>query len=148
MISKHDSRELIAEVERSAGLHLDVPRSAQVEILEPDKESKFVIIDGRFTFVRGGDDGGTMDPFYGNWGVDGLYVFWKFDGSGATWMAQLVDAYLVAAGSAQSYFGHDELAVHAPGMKTIDDALEVRGRIFGAFELPNSRRIRPAAWRV
>ena len=51
-VSKHDSRELIAEVERSAGINLDVPRSAQVEIIEPDEESKFVVIDGRFTFVR------------------------------------------------------------------------------------------------
>ena len=45
------------------------------------------------------------------------------------------DSLIVAAGSAQSYFGHDEFGLHAPGMKTIDDALEVRGRIFGAFEL-------------
>jgi NADH:quinone reductase (non-electrogenic) len=45
------------------------------------------------------------------------------------------DTLIVAAGSAQSYFGHDEFALHAPGMKTIDDALEVRGRIFGAFEV-------------
>jgi NADH:quinone reductase (non-electrogenic) len=45
------------------------------------------------------------------------------------------DSLIVAAGATQSYFGHDEFAVHAPGMKTIDDALEVRGRIFGAFEV-------------
>ncbi|HYW28237.1 MAG TPA: NAD(P)/FAD-dependent oxidoreductase [Gaiellales bacterium] len=45
------------------------------------------------------------------------------------------DTLIVAAGAAQSYFGHDEFAVHAPGLKTIDDALEVRGRIFGAFEV-------------
>ena len=45
------------------------------------------------------------------------------------------DSLIVAAGSAQSYFGHDEFAAHAPGMKTVDDALEVRGRIFGSFEL-------------
>src|SRR3954465_1522815 len=45
------------------------------------------------------------------------------------------DSLIVAAGSTQSYFGHDEFAVHAPGMKTIDDALELRGRIFGAFEM-------------
>lgn len=45
------------------------------------------------------------------------------------------DSLVVAAGATQSYFGHDEFAVHAPGMKTIDDALELRGRIFGAFEL-------------
>jgi NADH dehydrogenase len=45
------------------------------------------------------------------------------------------DSLIVAAGAAQSYFGHDEFGVHAPGMKTIDDALELRGRIFGAFEM-------------
>jgi NADH:quinone reductase (non-electrogenic) len=45
------------------------------------------------------------------------------------------DSLILAAGAAQSYFGHEEFAAHAPGMKTIDDALEVRGRIFGAFEV-------------
>jgi NADH dehydrogenase len=45
------------------------------------------------------------------------------------------DSLIVAAGASQSYFGHDEFAEHAPGMKSIDDALELRGRIFGAFEL-------------
>jgi NADH dehydrogenase len=45
------------------------------------------------------------------------------------------DSLIVAAGAGQSYFGNDHFAEHAPGMKTIDDALEVRGRILGAFEL-------------
>jgi NADH dehydrogenase len=45
------------------------------------------------------------------------------------------DSLLVAAGSGQSYFGNDRFAEFAPGMKSIDDALELRGRIFGAFEL-------------
>jgi NADH:ubiquinone reductase (H+-translocating) len=45
------------------------------------------------------------------------------------------DSLIVAAGAAQSYFGHDEFSEFAPGMKTIDDALELRGRIFGAFEM-------------
>ncbi len=45
------------------------------------------------------------------------------------------DTLIVAAGAGQSYFGRDEFATYAPGMKTIDDALEVRGRIFTAFEL-------------
>lgn len=48
------------------------------------------------------------------------------------------DSLIVAAGAAQSYFGHDEFGRFAPGMKTIDDALELRGRIFGAFELAES----------
>ena len=45
------------------------------------------------------------------------------------------DSLIVAAGVNQSYFGHDELARYAPGMKTIDDARELRRRIFGAFEM-------------
>ena len=45
------------------------------------------------------------------------------------------DSLIVAAGSGQSYFGHEEFSEYAPGMKSIDDALELRGRIFGAFEL-------------
>ncbi|OBA72563.1 NADH dehydrogenase [Mycobacterium sp. 1554424.7] len=45
------------------------------------------------------------------------------------------DSLIVAAGAGQSYFGNERFAEFAPGMKTIDDALEVRGRILGAFEL-------------
>ncbi|MEZ5098080.1 MAG: NAD(P)/FAD-dependent oxidoreductase [Nocardioides sp.] len=45
------------------------------------------------------------------------------------------DSLIVATGATQSYFGHEEYAAFAPGMKSIDDALELRGRIFGAFEL-------------
>jgi len=44
------------------------------------------------------------------------------------------DSLIVAAGAQQSYFGHDQYAIYAPGMKSIDDALELRGRILGAFE--------------
>jgi NADH dehydrogenase len=54
------------------------------------------------------------------------------------------DSLIVAGGSATSYFGHDEFAMHAPGLKTIDDALEIRGRVLGAFEMaelePDLRR--------
>jgi NADH:ubiquinone reductase (H+-translocating) len=50
------------------------------------------------------------------------------------------DSLIVATGASQSYFGHDEYALHAPGMKTIDDALELRGRIFGAFEIAELER--------
>jgi NADH:ubiquinone reductase (H+-translocating) len=45
------------------------------------------------------------------------------------------DSLIVAAGVTQSYFGHEEFALFAPGMKTLDDALELRRRIFGAFEM-------------
>jgi NADH dehydrogenase len=45
------------------------------------------------------------------------------------------DDLIVAAGVHTSYFGHDEFAAWAPGMKTIADALTIRRRVFGAFEM-------------
>jgi NADH:ubiquinone reductase (H+-translocating) len=45
------------------------------------------------------------------------------------------DSLIVATGASQSYFAYDEYARDAPGMKTIEDALELRGRIFGPFEM-------------
>ena len=44
------------------------------------------------------------------------------------------DSLIVAAGTSQSYFGNDRFAEHAPGLKSVDDALELRGRILSAFE--------------
>lgn len=44
------------------------------------------------------------------------------------------DDLIVGAGVRQSYFGHDEFAEHAPGMKTLEDALTVRRKIYRAFE--------------
>ncbi len=48
------------------------------------------------------------------------------------------DYLILAAGVRQSYFGHDEYAAFAPGMKTIEDARRIRRRIFGAFEMAES----------
>ncbi len=44
------------------------------------------------------------------------------------------DALVIASGSRTSYFGHDEWAERAPGLKSVEDALEVRSRVLGAFE--------------
>ena len=52
------------------------------------------------------------------------------------------DSLIVAAGAGQSYFGNDQFAEFAPGMKSVDDALELRGRIFGAFELAELAALR------
>ncbi|HWH64721.1 MAG TPA: cytochrome d ubiquinol oxidase subunit II, partial [Gaiellales bacterium] len=45
------------------------------------------------------------------------------------------DSLIVAAGAGSSYFGHDELAQNAPGMKTLDDALGLRRRLLQALEM-------------
>lgn len=44
------------------------------------------------------------------------------------------DRLILAAGATHSYFGHDEWEKHAPGLKTLADALEVRQRVLLAFE--------------
>jgi len=44
------------------------------------------------------------------------------------------DYLVLAAGATHSYFGHDAWARHAPGLKSIEDALEIRRRLFVAFE--------------
>lgn len=44
------------------------------------------------------------------------------------------DALLLATGATHAYFGHDEWARHAPGLKTLDDALQLRRHLLLAFE--------------
>jgi len=44
------------------------------------------------------------------------------------------DQLIVAAGATHSYFGRDDWAEHAPGLKTLDDAFEIRRRVLMAFE--------------
>ena len=44
------------------------------------------------------------------------------------------DFLVLATGATHAYFGHDEWAAHAPGLKTLDDATAIRRRILLAFE--------------
>jgi NADH dehydrogenase len=44
------------------------------------------------------------------------------------------DYLVIATGSTHSYFGHDDWAKYAPGLKTLEDAVEIRRRILFAFE--------------
>jgi NADH dehydrogenase len=54
------------------------------------------------------------------------------DGSSASTLAY--DCLIVAAGATHAYFGHEDWAAHAPGLKTLDDALAIRRRVLTAFE--------------
>ena len=58
------------------------------------------------------------------------------------------DHLIVAAGATHSYFGRDEWATHAPGLKTLDDAFDIRRRILLAFEVAEKEDdpARRAAW--
>lgn len=44
------------------------------------------------------------------------------------------DALIIATGARHAYFGHDRWEAHAPGLKTLDDALDMRQRLLLAFE--------------
>lgn len=50
------------------------------------------------------------------------------------------DYLIVASGSTHAYFGHDEWRDHAPGLKTLEDALEIRRRVLLAFERAERER--------
>ena len=50
------------------------------------------------------------------------------------------DYLLVASGATHAYFGHDDWAPHAPGLKTLDDAMKLRRRILLAFEHAENAR--------
>jgi NADH dehydrogenase len=49
------------------------------------------------------------------------------------------DSLIIAAGASHAYFGHDEWQALAPGLKTIEDAIEIRRRVLLAFELAERR---------
>jgi NADH dehydrogenase len=50
------------------------------------------------------------------------------------------DFLILAAGATTSYFGHDEWTQYAPGLKSLEDALDIRRRILLAFELAERER--------
>jgi len=58
------------------------------------------------------------------------------------------DELIVATGATHSYFGNDAWAAHAPGLKTLEDALEIRRRILLAYEHAEREDdpVRRAAW--
>ena len=66
--SKHDSRDYIDRIQSACDVILDTSRSSQVEIIEPEDEVKFVVVDGKYTFVEQGAAGGppSFIPFVGS----------------------------------------------------------------------------------
>src|ERR1043165_3986658 len=50
------------------------------------------------------------------------------------------DYLILAPGTTHSYFGHDEWAPYAPGLKTLEDAIEIRRRALLAFEQAERER--------
>ncbi|WP_027020535.1 NAD(P)/FAD-dependent oxidoreductase [Corynebacterium sputi] len=80
-----------------------------------DNQPNVRVVKGDVTDINTGDQTVTSE-------LGDTTTVWKYD------------HLMLAAGAGQSYFGNDHFAEFAPGMKTIDDALEIRARIIGAFE--------------
>jgi NADH dehydrogenase len=76
--------------------------------------------------------------------VAGKRVFTENNGEYQEWISY--DYLIIATGSAHAYFGHPEWAKRAPGLKTLDDALEMRRQVLLAFEAAE-RESDPAARR-
>jgi NADH dehydrogenase len=58
---------------------------------------------------------------------------------GAPPAAATYDYLIIATGAAHAYFGHPEWARRAPGLKTLDDALDIRRQVLLAFEAAGTR---------
>jgi NADH dehydrogenase len=67
-------------------------------------------------------------------GVDAAKKCIFVNGADQSGVAVPYDYLVLATGVTHSYFGHDEFAAHAPGLKTLADAVAVRNRILQAFE--------------
>jgi hypothetical protein len=93
------------------------------------------------TFVRnqGGDNGATMDLFFGNWGVDGLFVKVGLSSQGATWVLLGPSVQLKAAGSqlSQTHLIDNQIIVNAPSVGLNDYDLG----------LPSSQPL-PVRWNI
>jgi PUA-domain protein len=63
VVSKHESRDLIEKLQNGSGIGLELSRSAQVEVIEPEEGVRFVLVDGKFTFV---EVEGEYVPFVGS----------------------------------------------------------------------------------
>src|SRR6202453_126501 len=55
------------------------------------------------------------------------------------------DYLILGTGSTHSYFGHDDWAHNAPGLKTVEDATEIRRRVLLAFELAEREMVETGA---
>lgn len=81
--------------------------------------------------LRGQDNAHFVNGEVTDINIEDQTVTAELDGFSRTFA---YDSLVVAAGAGQSYFGNDHFAEFAPGMKTLDDALELRSRIVSAFE--------------
>ena len=128
--SKHDSRDYIDKVQASCGLTLDVPKSAQVEIIEPDEGIRFLVVDGRFTFVELGD---SILPFVGSKALTGLLPSIHIDDGAVKYILKGADVMRPGISKFDDWGATEKLVV-------IRDGAE-RGLAIGRSLVPSSEML-------
>jgi len=106
--SKHDSRDYIDRIQSSCKLQLDVPRSAQVDIIEPDDGITFIVVDGRYTFVKQGE---SFIPYVGSAHVTDLLPAARIDDGAIKYILKGADVMRPGIAKYDEWGGADRLVV-------------------------------------
>jgi PUA domain protein len=126
--SKSDSRDYIEKVQQASGITLDAPRSAQVEIIEPEDGVVFLVIDGRFTFV---EMDGAITPFVGSRALTDAMPSVKIDDGAVKFILKGADVMRPGISSYDDWGEKDKLVV-------VRDEAKSRGLAVGKAIVPSS----------
>lgn len=126
--SKHDSKDYIERVQASCGILLDAPRSAQVEIIEPEDGVVFLVIDDRFTFV---EMGGSIVPFVGSRAVVDTLPSARIDDGAVKFILKGADVMRPGISSYDDWGEKERLVV-------VRDQAKGRGLAVGRALVPSS----------
>jgi len=111
--SKHDSRDYVERIQSSCSVQLDVPRSAQVEIIEPEEGVRFVVVDGKYTFVEmgSGSGPGSFVPFVGSAASVELFPSARIDDGAIKYILKGADVMRPGIVKFDDWGGKDRLVV-------------------------------------
>lgn len=126
--SKHDSRDYIEKVQHASGIALDAPRSAQVEVIEPEDGVVFLVVDGRFTFV---EMDGAITPFVGSRALTDSMPSVKIDAGAVKFILKGADVMRPGISGYDDWGEKDRLVV-------VRDEGKLRGLAVGRAMVPSS----------
>ncbi len=128
--SKHDSRDYIERVQASSGINLDVSRSAQVEIIEPQDGLRFLVIDGKHTFI---EKDGVLVPFVGSQATLALLPSAYIDDGAIKYILKGADVMRPGIVRHDQWGGKEALVV-------VRDDKKSRGLAVGRASVPSDER--------
>jgi malignant T-cell-amplified sequence len=106
--SKHDSRDYIERIQSACKIQLDVARSAQVDIIEPEDDVTFLVVDGKYTFVKQGD---SFIPYVGSQAVLDLLPSARIDDGAIKYILKGADVMRPGIATYDEWGDRDRLVV-------------------------------------